>query len=107
MKYIIIYIICFFFNTHVFSPGSGKPFIFIYFLLIKKMIKKKPHVFPPGSGKPFPRPLAVKKELEPQPDTTQPHKVLIVSEEQFKVGCGDWIILFSFLWGTAVFPLKP
>lgn len=39
-----------------------------------------------GRSRPFPPPLAVKKELAPAPDTSAPHKVLICSEEQFKVG---------------------
>ncbi|XP_018014313.1 lethal(2) giant larvae protein homolog 1 isoform X2 [Hyalella azteca] len=38
-----------------------------------------------GQSRPFPPPLAVKKELVKGPDTSAPHKVLICSEEQFKV----------------------
>ena len=38
-----------------------------------------------GQSKPFPPPLAVKKELASAPDTSAAHKVLICSEEQFKV----------------------
>ncbi|XP_018324100.2 uncharacterized protein LOC108736234 [Agrilus planipennis] len=38
-----------------------------------------------GSSKPLPEPLEVEKELAPLPDTTQPHRVIIASEEQFKI----------------------
>ena len=38
-----------------------------------------------AASRPFPEPLAVKKEASPPPDTSGQHKVLICSEEQFKV----------------------
>nr|XP_045599883.1 lethal(2) giant larvae protein homolog 1-like isoform X2 [Procambarus clarkii] len=38
-----------------------------------------------GASRPFPQPMAVKKEAAPGPNTNMPHRVLICSEEQFKV----------------------
>lgn len=38
-----------------------------------------------GASRPFPEPMAVKKEAAPSPNTNMPHRVLICSEEQFKV----------------------
>lgn len=38
-----------------------------------------------GASHPFPAPMAVKKEASPPPNPTLPHRVLICSEEQFKV----------------------
>ncbi|XP_031353819.1 lethal(2) giant larvae protein isoform X1 [Photinus pyralis] len=38
-----------------------------------------------GSSKPLPEPLEVEKGTAPLPDTTQPHRVVIASEEQFKI----------------------
>lgn len=38
-----------------------------------------------GASRPFPGPMAVKKEAAPHPNTNMPHRVLICSEEQFKV----------------------
>lgn len=38
-----------------------------------------------GSGLPLPVPMAVKKDAAPPPSTSLPHRVLICSEEQFKV----------------------
>lgn len=38
-----------------------------------------------GASRPFPEPMAVKKEAAPHPNTSMPHRVLICSEEQFKV----------------------
>lgn len=38
-----------------------------------------------GSSKPLPEPLEVEKGVAPLPDTTQPHRVVIASEEQFKI----------------------
>ncbi|KAK4874231.1 hypothetical protein RN001_013591 [Aquatica leii] len=38
-----------------------------------------------GSSKPLPEPLEVEKGIAPLPDTTQPHRVIIASEEQFKI----------------------
>lgn len=38
-----------------------------------------------GSSKPLPEPLEVEKGVSPLPDTTQAHRVVIASEEQFKI----------------------
>ncbi|XP_050298869.1 lethal(2) giant larvae protein homolog 1 [Anthonomus grandis grandis] len=38
-----------------------------------------------GSSKPLPEPLEVEKGVAPLPDTTQAHRVIIASEEQFKI----------------------
>ncbi|XP_074039294.1 LLGL domain-containing protein l(2)gl isoform X1 [Leptinotarsa decemlineata] len=38
-----------------------------------------------GSNKPLPEPLEVEKGVAPLPDTTQAHRVVIASEEQFKI----------------------
>lgn len=38
-----------------------------------------------GAGRPFPPPMAVKKDVASPPSTALPHRVLICSEEQFKV----------------------
>lgn len=38
-----------------------------------------------GSSKPLPEPLEVEHAVAPLPDATQPHRVVIASEEQFKV----------------------
>lgn len=38
-----------------------------------------------GSSKPLPEPLEVEKGVAPLPDTTQAHRVVIASEEQFKI----------------------
>ncbi|XP_060521862.1 lethal(2) giant larvae protein homolog 1 isoform X3 [Cylas formicarius] len=38
-----------------------------------------------GSNKPLPEPLEVEKGVSPLPDTTQAHRVVIASEEQFKI----------------------
>ncbi|XP_044758533.1 lethal(2) giant larvae protein isoform X2 [Coccinella septempunctata] len=38
-----------------------------------------------GSNKPLPEPLEVEKGVSPLPDTTQAHRVIIASEEQFKI----------------------
>ncbi|KAG7153637.1 LLGL scribble cell polarity complex component 2-like [Homarus americanus] len=38
-----------------------------------------------GASRPFPEPMAVKKEAAPSPNSSLPHRVLICSEEQFKV----------------------
>ncbi|KAF5287521.1 hypothetical protein FQA39_LY04149 [Lamprigera yunnana] len=38
-----------------------------------------------GSSKPLPEPLEVEKGTAPLPDTTQAHRVIIASEEQFKI----------------------
>ncbi|XP_047485620.1 lethal(2) giant larvae protein homolog 1-like isoform X1 [Penaeus chinensis] len=38
-----------------------------------------------GANRPFPEPMAVKKEAAPAPNPNMPHRVLICSEEQFKV----------------------
>lgn len=38
-----------------------------------------------GSSKPLPEPLEVEKGIAPLPDTTQLHRVVIASEEQFKI----------------------
>lgn len=38
-----------------------------------------------GSSKPLPEPLEVEQGVAPLPDATQPHRVVIASEEQFKV----------------------
>lgn len=38
-----------------------------------------------GSNKPLPEPLEVEKGIAPLPDTTQAHRVIIASEEQFKI----------------------
>jgi lethal(2) giant larvae protein len=38
-----------------------------------------------GSNRPLPEPLEVEKGVAPLPDTTQPHRVIIASEEQFKI----------------------
>ncbi|CAH1129271.1 unnamed protein product [Ceutorhynchus assimilis] len=38
-----------------------------------------------GSSKPLPEPLEVEKGVAPLPDTTQVHRVIIASEEQFKI----------------------
>lgn len=38
-----------------------------------------------GSNKPLPEPLEVEKGVAPLPDTTQAHRVIIASEEQFKI----------------------
>lgn len=38
-----------------------------------------------GSNKPLPEPLEVEKGCAPLPDTTQAHRVVIASEEQFKI----------------------
>lgn len=38
-----------------------------------------------GSSKPLPEPLEVENGVAPLPDTTQPHRVIIASEEQFKI----------------------
>ncbi|KAK7072313.1 Lethal(2) giant larvae protein 1, partial [Halocaridina rubra] len=38
-----------------------------------------------GASRPFPEPMAVKKEAAPAANPNQPHRVLICSEEQFKV----------------------
>ncbi|KAJ8910731.1 hypothetical protein NQ315_016129 [Exocentrus adspersus] len=38
-----------------------------------------------GSNKPLPEPLEVEKGVAPLPDTTQQHRVIIASEEQFKI----------------------
>lgn len=38
-----------------------------------------------GSNKPLPEPLEVEKGVASLPDTTQAHRVIIASEEQFKL----------------------
>lgn len=38
-----------------------------------------------GSSRPLPEPLEVERGVAPLPDTTQPHRVIIASEEQFKI----------------------
>lgn len=38
-----------------------------------------------GASKPLPEPLEVEKGAAPLPDTTQVHRVVIASEEQFKI----------------------
>lgn len=38
-----------------------------------------------GSNKPLPEPLEVEKGVSPLPDTTSAHRVIIASEEQFKI----------------------
>ncbi|XP_019760944.2 lethal(2) giant larvae protein homolog 1 isoform X1 [Dendroctonus ponderosae] len=38
-----------------------------------------------GCNKPLPEPLEVEKGVSPLPDTTQAHRVIIASEEQFKI----------------------
>ncbi|CAG9824720.1 unnamed protein product [Phaedon cochleariae] len=38
-----------------------------------------------GSHRPLPEPLEVERGVAPLPDTTQPHRVVIASEEQFKI----------------------
>lgn len=38
-----------------------------------------------GASKPLPEPLEVEKGVAPLPDTTQAHRVIIGSEEQFKM----------------------
>lgn len=38
-----------------------------------------------GASKPLPEPLEVEKGVTPLPDTTQAHRVVIASEEQFKI----------------------
>ncbi|XP_015837731.1 lethal(2) giant larvae protein homolog 1 isoform X3 [Tribolium castaneum] len=38
-----------------------------------------------GANRPLPEPLEVEKGVAPLPDTTQPHRVIIASEEQFKI----------------------
>lgn len=38
-----------------------------------------------GSSKPLPEPLEVERGVAPLPDTTQAHRVIIASEEQFKI----------------------
>ncbi|XP_026472998.1 protein lethal(2) giant larvae-like [Ctenocephalides felis] len=38
-----------------------------------------------GASQPLPEPLEVEKGVAPIPDSTQPHRVLIASEEQFKI----------------------
>lgn len=38
-----------------------------------------------GSNKPLPEPLEVERGVAPLPDTTQAHRVVIASEEQFKI----------------------
>lgn len=38
-----------------------------------------------GASKPLPEPFEVERELASLPDPTQPHRVIIASEEQFKI----------------------
>ncbi|XP_065162480.1 lethal(2) giant larvae protein isoform X2 [Atheta coriaria] len=38
-----------------------------------------------SSSRPLPEPLEVEKGISPLPETTQPHRVIIASEEQFKI----------------------
>nr|CAH7738666.1 unnamed protein product [Callosobruchus chinensis] len=38
-----------------------------------------------GANRPLPEPLEVEKGVSPLPDTTQAHRVIIASEEQFKI----------------------
>lgn len=38
-----------------------------------------------GANKPLPEPLEVEKGISPLPDTTQAHRVILASEEQFKI----------------------
>ncbi|KAK9887726.1 hypothetical protein WA026_000044 [Henosepilachna vigintioctopunctata] len=72
-------------------PGSGKRDTENVVCQLAKEIQLK-HRAPvisiavlDGSNKPLPEPLEVEKGLAPLPDTTQAHRVVIASEEQFKI----------------------